>query len=153
MSIIDLLLSIPPQWRDLGIVAFVLSVIQVIPIKINPWSWVKAFFMMPHRMAEIEKRMNGVEEKNEENMAIQARVRILRFADEIRNNHQRGEESYEQTLYDIDRYKRYCDKHPDFKNEKSVSAIHFIREEYNKRIRTNNFIDQEGDEDVAGVGD
>lgn len=143
MTLEEMWAAINPAWKDIGVVVIILSIIQIAPIKLNPWSWLKAFFSMPKRMETLEHKITMLEAADDENMAIQARVRILRFADEVRNGHQRGEESYQQTLLDIDRYRRYCDRHPEFKNEKSVSAIRAVRALYDQHKQANDFIDKE----------
>jgi hypothetical protein len=102
----------------------ILSIIQVAPVKINPWSWL---------MRIIGKALTAdVLDKLEENKADTARYRILRFEDEIRHGSKHTEEHFNQILLDIDQYEKYCAKHKDYPNNRAVSSIAKIKKTYEK---------------------
>lgn len=132
---------------DILIWIFITSgVIQLSPVKINPWSWIG------HKIGktingEVISKMQGLESKMEkiqndfsEERAVTARVRILRFNDELLQNVKHSKESFDQCLSDIDMYEHYCEEHRDFKNNKTVLAADNIKEIYNKCLRTKNFL-------------
>lgn len=110
----------------------ILSIIQVTPIKINPWSWI---------LRTVGKALTAdVLDKLSETEADTARYRIIRFDDEIRHNTSHSEEHFNQILSDIDLYEHYCNTHHDYKNSKAVMAIAKIKETYEKCKQDNSFI-------------
>ena len=63
----------------------------------------------------------------DEEKAIQARVRIVKFNDEILTDQRHSKESFDQVLSDIDTYDRYCAEHPKFVNSKTKLSSENIR--------------------------
>lgn len=116
----------------LGIAAILLTIVQISPIKIDPWSKIAR---------AIGKALTAdVLEKMDENKADSARYRILRFDDEIRHKVLHTEEHFNQIITDVDEYERYCIAHPNYKNSKAVSAIENIRETWKKCRKENTFL-------------
>lgn len=110
----------------------VLTLIQIAPIKINPWTKISR---------AIGKALtNDVIDYMNEEKANTRRYRILRFDDEIRHKTKHTEEHYNQILEDIDYYERYCGKHESYENSKAVSAIKNIKEEWEKCKKDNTFL-------------
>lgn len=77
--------------------------------------------------------------------AITARVRIVRFNDElimgrVEDRPRHSKESYDQTLSDIDTYEKYCREHPEFKNNKTVMSVANIKDNYQTRLRKRDFL-------------
>lgn len=115
-----------------GVLLILLTIIQLAPIKINPWS----------KIAKIIGRALNTEvmDKLNESEATNCRYRILRFDDEIRHKVKHTEEHFNQIIEDIDDYERYCSGHPNYKNSKAVSAIENTRRTYGKCRRENSFL-------------
>lgn len=115
-----------------GALLVLLTIIQLAPIKVNPWS----------KIARVIGRALNVEvmDKLNESEATDARYRILRFDDEIRHHVKHTEEHFNQILEDIDEYERYCRTHPNYKNSKAVSAIENTRRTYEKCRQENSFL-------------
>ncbi|MCD8211935.1 MAG: hypothetical protein LUC17_02790 [Oscillospiraceae bacterium] len=107
---------------ETGVLILILSLIQIAPVKVNPWS----------RIARGLGKALTVEvvEKLEEAAVNEARYRIIRFDDEIRHKMRHTEEHFNQIMDDIQEYERYCKKHPDYPNRKAQSAIKNIDEVY-----------------------
>lgn len=76
-----------------------------------------------------------------EDRATNARIRILSFSDEIRHNVKHSKESFDQMMQDIDTYKRYCDKHPEYRNNRAVMAITNIERVYSDCLKEHNFLE------------
>lgn len=124
-----------------------LSSIQISPLKINPWSWILKCFRKLNGVDVVEEKIDHLsesvvklEDRVDEGQAIQARVRILRFGDEIRNSSYHSKDSYEQVLDDITRYNQYCEMHPKFKNDMTVLTSQIIEESYKERLLRNDFL-------------
>ena len=115
-----------------GVLFILLTIIQLAPIKVNPWS----------KIARAIGRAMNVEimDKLNESEATDARYRILRFDDEIRHHVKHTEEHFNQILGDIDEYERYCSTHPNYKNSKAVLAIENTRRTDERCMRENSFV-------------
>ena len=97
-------------------------------------------------LREIDKRITALSDKvtsvakaNEENNIRTARVRILRFGDELLNDVSHSKDSFDQAMMDVDLYTRYCHTHPDFQNGIAGSMAEYIREQYNANLRNHGF--------------
>lgn len=118
--------------RGGGVLLILMTIIQLTPIKINPWSKIAKI---------IGKTLNTeVMDKLNESEATNCRYRILRFDDEIRHKVKHTEEHFNQIMEDIDNYERYCSSHPNYKNSKAVSAIENTRRTFEKCRRENSFL-------------
>ena len=115
-----------------GVLLILLTIIQLAPIKVNPWS----------KIARAIGRAMNVEimDKLNESEATDVRYRILRFDDEIRHHVKHTEEHFNQIMDDIDEYERYCSAHPNYKNSKAVLAIENTRRTYERCRRENSFL-------------
>lgn len=112
--------------------AAVLTLIQIAPIKVNPWSWLARV---------IGRALNAdMQDAIDENNAKIARYRIIRFADEIRHDVRHTEEHFNQIVEDIDTYENYCVEHPKFPNEKATLSIDTVRRIYQKCRDENSFL-------------
>lgn len=99
------------------------------------------------RISELSGKIDTVRDtlnnhiaKDAEQDARQARRRIINFSDECRRGLLHSSEHFDSVLDDITFYKRYCDEHPRFKNEKAVHSIEYVEEVYDKTKRENKFI-------------
>lgn len=73
--------------------------------------------------------------------ATSARIRILSFSDEIRHGVRHSKESFDQVNLDIDAYRRYCDDHKDYRNNRAVMAISNIERVYRACLEKQDFLD------------
>lgn len=140
---------IQTYWRE-GIWGLFLGgfIIQITPIKWNPYSWIakkigsalnhdliKKIEMTDKKVDDIANTLNTHIVENERERIMDIRNRILAFSDDIRNGVNHSKERYDQILNEILRYNNYCADHPDFPNAAAIHAIAFIEEEYDLRIR------------------
>lgn len=144
---------------NLSILLFmVLSLVEISPIKINPWSmlirWLARLLgiidlkteiiQVRDRMDELEKKIDNMkisnDEKNQLKEALAARRRILRFNDELLQKVRHSKEMFDDILSDISDYDRYCRTHPDFVNQKAVFAEQNVGKAYKKCMDENDFL-------------
>lgn len=136
-------------WIFLAIITFVE---KVAPKGKKPWTMLFTFIgkILTKEFSESQKalvdrvdvlsdKIEAVAESVAETRAIAARVRILRFADEIIGKQAHSRESYVQIFTDIDTYDKFCRSHLDFKNHNTVSATRLINDAYDERSRKNDF--------------
>lgn len=92
-------------------------------------------------VAEVRKDVHELGNALAEDRATNARIRILRFSDEVRHGVRHSKESFDQVNLDIDTYRRYCDDHPEYKNNRAVMAIANIQRVYANCLENNDFLD------------
>ena len=120
--------------------------IQIAPIKIDPWSAL-AGFIKKYLIGDIAKKLDSIatkvdqlESQFQESRALQARTHILRFADELYNKKEHSKEYFDDILEDIDMYDKYCKKHPEFENSKTIMSAGLIKTTYDKLMKEHKFL-------------
>lgn len=91
-------------------------------------------------ISKIAKEVKRIDEKSDQRAAISARVRILRFADEMREERRHSKDAWDQALQDCDEYEHYGNTHPDFPNNITTATIDFIKRNYMERLERNDFL-------------
>lgn len=142
-----------------GALLVILSLIQIAPIKINPWSalWkllCRGFSAVGRALnADVLTRLDALEQGQKQNSEhLQEHIRIAdeRRADDTRANilhfnveliqglpHTR--EDFIEVLTEIDKYEDYCQTHPRYENNRAVCAIQNIKRVYAQRMALNDF--------------
>lgn len=129
-----------------GTLLFLMTLIQIAPIKMNPWSAIaKAIGKAIN--ADVLKELDTVKKDladhvkaNEVRNADEHRARILRFNNELLRDISHTKEEFIDVLADIDFYERYCRDHKDYKNNRAVHAIANISQSYDERLRRHDFL-------------
>lgn len=129
-----------------GTLLFLMTLIQIAPIKMNPWSAIaKAIGKAIN--ADVLKELDTVKKDladhvkaNEVRNADEHRTRILRFNNELLRDISHTKEEFIDVLADIDFYERYCRDHKDYKNNRAVHAIANISQSYDERLRRHDFL-------------
>ena len=155
MSVLSELAKIPigsyATWGAVILVAAT-GLVQIAPIKINPWSAAASAIgrainkdviakveQLENEITEMrkvgEKRRNEEDERN----AKEARRRILRFGDEVRHGQRHSKEHCDEIILDITDYEHYCATH--FKNQKAQSTIKLLVKEYERCLAENDFLE------------
>lgn len=120
-------------------VVIFLSLIQIAPIKINPWSWI-ARKLGKALTGDLESELHNLRDDFDLSQVTQARIRILRFNDELLRDEPHSKEFFDNVLEDVDVYERYCIAHPQYRNSKAVLAIANIRRCYEKHEADRDFL-------------
>lgn len=89
---------------------------------------------------KLTEKVDALDQKGDERNAINMRVRILRFRDEMLAGQGHTHDSFQQVLGDIDEYEKYCEKHPDFRNNQTTTTIEHIKENYKERLERHDFL-------------
>lgn len=90
-------------------------------------------------ITETKDTINKVQDFELETRAIAARVRILRFGDELQEDKKLSKGRFDQALADINSYDKYCAEHSEFKNGVTEPTSTFIKEQYQERLRKHDF--------------
>lgn len=136
-----------------GAVAVVMTLVQVAPIKVNPWSAVAKLIgnalnkgvaeritSLEDSFKQLDRKTDMVSEELARQAAISARSKILRFGDEIRINARHSKEHFDQILRDIDAYENYCHNHPHFENNVTQITSAHIKAVYSDLLVKNDFL-------------
>lgn len=147
MTVAEILLS------SGGGVLVLLTLIQIAPIKINPWSALaralgraingEVIGMLSEVKTEQKStsdRLNEHIRMDDERNADEHRARILRFNNELIREIPHTKEEFIDVLADIDSYERYCRDHPEYKNNRAVHAIANIGRVYDERLEKHDFL-------------
>ena len=129
-----------------GILLVVLTLFQIAPIKINPWSWLGRSIGRAINTEVISKvdslstELADHKAKSEERHATLCRAHILRFGDEVLHGVPHSKEGYDNILLDIDSYEEYCEGHPGYKNNVALETIKHIKKMYQKHLEEDSFL-------------
>ena len=97
------------------------------------WAFLTNVFQKPEltkvldELTKVNGRVESLQDCVDKSNAINSRMRILRFDDELYNEMKHSKEYFNQILDEIDRYESYCNGHPEFENNQAVAAINHIR--------------------------
>lgn len=122
------------------------TIIQIAPIKINPWTWIARKIgraingEVIEKVEKLEKDLMEMKEESAEQTAKGCRIRILRFGDEILHDVKHSKEHFDQILLDITDYETYCKDHPNFKNNMTVITTNRIKSAYERCFEGRNFL-------------
>lgn len=89
---------------------------------------------------ELREAIEDCQEQLKEESVIQARIRILRFADDILLGRKHTKDHFDQVMDDITRYEFYCANHPDFPNNITVASTEIIKQNFKESFEKNDFL-------------
>lgn len=123
-----------------------MTVIQITPVKLNPWSWlakaigkaINADVLM--KLGEVEKRLDEHITVDDRRTADNSRTRILHFNNELLRDLPHTKEEFIEVLAEIDAYEKYCQDHPEYPNNRAVLAISNIKRTYEERLQKHDFL-------------
>lgn len=133
------------KWIIGGLLALS-TLVEISPIKINPWSAILRWFgnkLNGDVIKEVEilkEKVQDVSDKQEEYEVKSARVRILRFGDELYQGKKHSKEHFDNILADITTYNDYCRDHPDFQNERTKMTEKQIMLIYQRCLTEHTFL-------------
>lgn len=120
--------------------------IEITPIKINPISailkWIGSRINgeVISKVNKLESDIKRIEYTEGERYAKSARTRVLRFGDEIIHGVKHSKEHFDDVLLDIHDYDTYCEKHPEFENDRMQLTAQHIKETYRKCMEEHSFL-------------
>ena len=127
-----------------------LTLIQLVPIQVNPWSAIARWIgkaingEVLGKLGKLEKQLDEHIDTDDKRDADSHRLEILRFNNELLRSVGHTKEEFIEVLAEIDAYEKFCTDHPDYPNNRAVLAIENIRENYKERLKKHDFL-QEGE--------
>lgn len=135
-----------------GIVLALLSLVEIAPIKVNPWSALakiigrginsevlKDLGEVKAMQAKTQSRLDEHIRMDDERYADELRARILQFDNELRRYIMHDEEDFIEALAIIETYEKYCNTHSEYHNSRALRAIANTKREYQERLERREF--------------
>ena len=136
------------------------TLIQLSPLKINPWTWLWNALKWLWRTfcrslnADVLDKLNEVEQAQQETKAElenhikmddereadKIRASILHFNNEVPRSSPHTKEEFVEILAKIDWYNEFCKTHEDYRNCRAVHAIANIERVYDERLQKHDFL-------------
>lgn len=145
MNFAEMTLSELCGWIFGGIVA-ISAIIQISPIKLNPWSWIanKVGHAINKEVLDkvdrLECDLKKMKDSQDERNAKSARSKILEFGDELLHDINHSKEAFDDILTIITEYEQYCEDHPKFKNRMTERTVRHIVAIYDKCREEHTFL-------------
>lgn len=149
MSLKELFGSINIDGGAIAVIALLaMTVIQVTPIKLNPWSAILGWLgkqlnrEVIEKVSSIEHRLdNHVKEAERAGLKAKRRA-ILSFGSSVIRGTNYHKEQFDYIIQECDSYERYCREH-DVANGVATASISEIRRIYADRLRHNSFLQEQ----------
>ena len=122
-----------------GLLLVLMTLMQIAPVKINPWSWLARAIGRAVN-AEVIKKLDNHITMDDRRTADGHRARILHFNNELLRDIGHTQEEFFEVLAEIDAYEDYCREHPEYPNNRAVLAIENIQEVYKERLKKHDFL-------------
>lgn len=136
-----------------GVVLVLLTLLQVAPVKINPWSAIARWLgralnsEVLKELADVRSTQQVTAKKLDDHIAAdeirhanRQRERILQFNNELLRNIPHTREDFIDILAVIDAYNSYCRTHEDYQNNRAIHAIKNIERVYDDRLQKRDFL-------------
>lgn len=135
-----------------GAVLVFMTLVQISPIKINPWSAIARAIGRAlnkdvlDKLKTLEDEQKVIKSEVASQKAISDkreadgwRADILRFNMELVKHTKHTREDYIEILDIIDKYETYCDSHKEYENNRAVHAVANIERCYDDRLKNDDF--------------
>lgn len=112
-----------------GIAFVVLTLVQIAPVKLNPWTWLARAIGRQQRRRSAGswtkpvKSLTTISKRTTRGNADFHRSKILRFNNELLRDIPHTQEDFIEILHEIDLYEKYCDTHPEYENNRATHAV------------------------------
>lgn len=120
------------------IIVGVMSCIELIPIKINPWSWILSL-LRNALYGDLRKEIQDVKMELTETKVQNWRWNVLDFANSCRNNRRHSHDEWRHTISQLAEYEAYVERN-EITNGVFEEDARYLREEYQKHCTNNDFL-------------
>lgn len=120
------------------LLAGVLTLVQITPIKINPWSWILSLIRKA-LYGDIKAELQEVKRELTETKVQNWRWNVLDFANSCRNGRRHSHDEWRHTISQLAEYEAYIERNA-ITNGVFEEDAHYLREEYQKHSNNNDFL-------------
>lgn len=137
---LDLFIANLKEWlANPGVVILgAVTLIQIAPIKINPWSWIKDK-LSDLIYGDVRKDIQSVQDEITEMKVQNWRWNVLDFANSCKNNRRHTLDEWKHTISQLAEYERYIERN-EITNGVFEEDARYLREEYQKHCKMNDFL-------------
>lgn len=125
-----------------GGLAIIMTLVQISPLKVNPWTAIAKAIGRAMGIEAIEKKLDAHITMDDRRNADGHRARILHFNNELLRDIPHTKEEFTEALSEIDAYEKYCVGHPDYPNTRAALAIENILETYQEHLKQRDFLQE-----------
>lgn len=100
----------------------------------------KDMVVLQSNQDKMQRSLANLSHEVGEDRAINSRVRILSFADDMYSGKEHSKDAFDQVLGDIDSYERYCTENPHFKNNQTAASCGLILDQYKECEKERTFL-------------
>lgn len=115
------------------------TIIQISPIKIDPWKSLFAVVKKWIGINELESKINSLSKDVLDEKVNTKRWNILDFGNSCRQGRTHTKEEWDHVLAELSWYEVYCEKHH-IANGVIEQMAFYLREEYLELLKTNDFL-------------
>lgn len=135
------------RYSILCVILILTTLVQIAPIKINPWGAIFGWIGRQLNKEVIEK-IDTVEQRLDDHILESAdaelrarRVDILDFSSSVLRGVNYHKEKFDFMMTECDNYETFCTEN-DIKNGVAEASIAEIRRVYREKLRANNFLSE-----------
>ena len=115
-----------------------ITLIQITPIKINPWSWIRKK-LSDLIYGDVRKNIESVKAEITEMKVQNWRWNVLDFANSCKNGRRHTLDDWHHAISQLADYERYIERN-EITNGVFEEDARYLREEYQKHCRNNDFL-------------
>lgn len=118
------------------------TLIQISPIKIDPWSWVAKQIrkaLLGDSIEKLEKDITSIKKDVLDERVSAKRWQILNFSNSCLQKTSHTKEEWDHCLQDLDWYEHYCTKN-NIPNGVVTQCARYLRDEYQAHMQNNDFL-------------
>lgn len=140
ITLLDWLKSIATSPLVILIGSFTL--IQISPLKINPWSWLGKQIrqlIFGDSISELEKEVKEIKKDLLDEKVSSRRWQVLNFSNSCLHGILHTKEEWDHCLADLEWYEEYCEKN-DIPNGVMKECAKYLRKRYQEHLKNKDFL-------------
>lgn len=115
------------------------TIIQISPIKIDPWSWLLKQIRIGLGIEELKKEIDEIKKDAQDDRVDNWRWNILDFGNSCRNDRRHSKEEWGHVIDQMKKYEKYCEKNQ-IENGVIEEESKYLRSLYQERLERNDFL-------------
>lgn len=137
---VDLFVANLKEWfANPGVILIsTVTLIQIAPIKINPWTWLREK-LSDLIYGEVRKDIRAVKDEITEMKVQNWRWNVLDFANSCKNGRRHTPDEWQHAISQLAEYERYIERN-EIINGVFEEDARYLREEYQEHCRKNDFL-------------
>lgn len=115
------------------------TIVQIVPIEINPWSWIGGLIKRGIGIADLQKELDELKNDVQQDKVDNWRWNILDFGNTCRNDRRHTKEEWAHVIDQLKQYESYCERNK-IDNGRIEEESKYLRSLYQERLQKNDFL-------------